>query len=202
MNWCRPSNRRRGGTRLATDLQSYPILPQRLYGLVAEFDTPEQLVNATERTHQEGYRQIDAYSPIPIEGLSEAMGIHGNPMPRIVFAGGLLGALTGFGLQYWVSVMAYPVNIGGKPLNSWVAFIPVTFELMVLFASLSAVLGMLALNGLPQPYHPIFNAPRFVLASSNRFFLCIEAADPHFDRTGTRAFLESMAPRDIAEVEQ
>jgi hypothetical protein len=187
---------------MATDLPTYPIPPDRLYGLVAEFDTGEQLIAAAERTRQEGYRRIDAYSPMPVEGLSEALGIHGNPMPRIVFGGGLLGALTGYGLQYWVSVIAYPVNIGGKPLHSWVAFIPVTFELMVLFASLSAVIGMLVLNGLPEPYHPIFNAPRFALASTNRFFLAIEAADPHFDRERTLEFLAGLAPRDIAEVEK
>ncbi|MCC7496133.1 MAG: DUF3341 domain-containing protein [Bryobacterales bacterium] len=169
---------------------------------MAEFETPEQLLTATERTHREGYRQIDAYSPLPVEGLAEAMGIHHNAMPAIVFVGGLLGALGGYGLQYWVSVMAYPLNIGGKPLHSWVAFIPVTFEMMVLSASIFAVVGMLALNGLPQPYHPVFNAPRFVLATNNRFFLCIEAGDPLFDPDETRQFLQSLSPRGIEEVEK
>lgn len=187
---------------MSLDLQVYPIPPNRLYGLVAEFDSPEQLVDAAGRAHREGYRKMDAYSPTPVEGLSEALGIHGNPMQAIVFVGGLLGALGGYGLQYWVSVMAYPLNIGGKPLHSWVAFIPITFEMMVLSASIFAVVGMLALNGLPQPYHPIFNAPRFALASTDRFFLCIEAADPHFDREATRSFLEALSPTGVAEVEQ
>lgn len=187
---------------MSLDLQVYPIPPDRLYGLVAEFDSPEQLVDAAGRAHRDGYTKLDAYSPAPVEGLSEAMGIHGNPMPRIVFAGGLIGALGGYGLQYWISVVAYPLNIGSKPLHSWVAFIPVTFEMMVLSASIFAVVGMLALNGLPRPYHPIFNAPRFELASANRFFLCIEAADPHFDRDETRAFLEALSPAGVTEVEQ
>jgi ActD protein len=171
-----------------------------IYGLLAEFEDPTTLVNATHRAHQEGYRCMDADSPFPIEELHEALGAHHTKLPLIVLIGGICGCLGGYGLQYWVSAMAYPVNVGGKPFHSWPAFIPVTFECTILVAALSAVLGMLALNGLPQPYHPVFNVPRFALASRNRFFLCIESKDPKFDLEGTRAFLESMSPREVSTV--
>ena len=152
-----------------------------IYGLMAEFETSHALVAAARRAHHEGYRRMDAYSPFPIEELHEALRMHDNRLPLIVLIGGILGGLGGYGLQYWVSAIAYPLNVGGKPLHSWPAFIPVTFECTILAAALSAVLGMLALNGLPLPYHPVFNVPRFALASRNRFFLCIEARDPKFD---------------------
>ena len=167
---------------------------------MAEFENPNALVAATHRARLEGYRRMDAYSPFPIEELHEALGAHHTRLPLIVLIGGLCGCLGGYGLQYWVAAMAYPINVGGKPFHSWPAFIPVTFECTILVAALSAVLGMLALNGLPMPYHPVFNVPRFALASRNRFFLCIEARDPKFDLEGTRRFLETLNPREVSTV--
>ena len=171
-----------------------------IYGLMAEFEDPTSLVTATERAHHEGYRHMDAYSPYPIEELHDALGARHTKLPLIVLIGGLVGCAGGYALQYWSSVIAYPLNIGGKPLHSWPAFIPVTFECTILAAALSCVLGMLALNGLPMPYHPVFNLARFALASRNRFFLCIEAKDPKFDLEATRRFLESMEPREVSTV--
>ena len=171
-----------------------------VYGLMAEFEDPTSLVQATHKAYHEGYRCMDAYSPYPIEELHEALGSHHTRLPLIVLIGGLTGCIGGYLLQYWVSAIAYPVNIGGKPLHSWPAFIPVTFECTILVAALSCVLGMLALNGLPQPYHPVFNVPRFALASRNRFFLCIESQDPKFDINGTRHFLETLSPREVTAV--
>jgi len=171
-----------------------------LYGLMAEFEQPEDLIRAAHRAHEAGYRKMDAYTPFPIEEVSEAVGHHHTVLPWIVLGGGLFGCLAGFFLQYWVSVIEYPINVGGRPLNSWPSFIPVTFEVTVLFAALSAVFGMILLNRLPQPYHPVFNVERFALASSNRFFLCIEAEDPKFDLQGTRRFLEEQHPFQISEV--
>jgi hypothetical protein len=172
-----------------------------LHGLMAEFGTPDALVAAARRAYLEGYRAMDAYSPLPVEGLAEAIGFHHTRLPTIVLAGGLAGCIGGFFLQYYLSVVAYPINVGGRPLNSWPAFIPITFELTILVAALSAVLGMLALNGLPMPYHPVFNVPRFALATRDRFFLCIEARDPKFDPLATRRFLESLTDRPVSEVE-
>jgi Protein of unknown function (DUF3341) len=171
-----------------------------IYGLMAEFDDPTSLVAATEKAHREGYRCMDAYSPFPIEELHHALGAKPSKLPLIVLIGGLIGCIGGYSLEYWVSVIAYPVNIGGKPFHSWPAFIPVTFECTILAASLAAVLGMLALNGLPQPYHPVFSVPRFALASRNRFFLCIESKDPNFDLEKTRHFLETLDPREVSTV--
>lgn len=173
-----------------------------IYGLMAEFHEPADVVEAAERAHLEGYRRMDAYSPYPLEALSEALHMGHSRLPLIVLAGGVVGLAAGFGLQWWTSVVDYPLNIGGKPLNSWPAFIPPAFETTILFAALSAVLGMLALNGLPEPYHPVFNVPSFAMASRDRFFLCIEAADPRFDRQATRTFLEALpGVRAVAEVE-
>jgi hypothetical protein len=171
-----------------------------IYGLIAEFEDPTSLVAATQRAHGDGYRCMDAYSPFPIEELHAALGSHHTRLPLIVLIGGLVGCIGGYVLQYWAAAIAYPLNIGGKPLHSWPAFIPITFECTILAASLSAVLGMLALNGLPQPYHPVFNVPRFALASRNRFFLCIEARDPRFDIQRTRQFLETLNPREVTTV--
>jgi len=171
-----------------------------IYGLMAEFDDPTSLVTATERAHHEGYRCMDAYSPFPIEELHHALGAKHTKLPLIVLIGGLIGCIGGYTLEYWSSVIAYPLNIGGKPLHSWPAFIPVTFECTILAAALSCVLGMLALNGLPMPYHPVFSVPRFALASRNRFFLCIESNDPKFDLEETRRFLETLNPREVSSV--
>jgi hypothetical protein len=171
-----------------------------IYGLMAEFEDPNDLVAAAHRSYAEGYRVMDAYSPLPIEELSEAIGFHHTRLPLIVLIGGIVGCIGGFLLQWWVHTIAYPLNIGGKPFNSWPAFIPVTFECTILGAALFAVFGMLALNGLPEPYHPVFNVPRFALASRNRFFLCIEARDPKFDLERTREFLEALGPREVTTV--
>ena len=171
-----------------------------VYGLMAEFDDPNALVSATQRARREGYRCMDAYSPFPIEELHEALEMPHTRLPLIVLIGGLVGCVGGFALQYWVSAIENPWNVGGRPLFSWPAFIPITFECTILVAALSAVLGMLALNGLPMPYHPVFNVPRFALASRNRFFLCIEAKDARFDLEKTRAFLQTLGPREVSTV--
>jgi hypothetical protein len=167
---------------------------------MAEFNDPTTLVAATARAHHDGYRCMDAYSPFPIDELHDALGSPPSRLPFIVLLGGLLGCIGGYGLQYWVSVIAYPVNIGGKPFHSWPAFIPVTFECTILAAALVAVFGMLALSGLPMPYHPVFNVPRFALASRNRFFLVIEATDAKFGLEETRRFLEALNPREVTIV--
>jgi hypothetical protein len=174
--------------------------PATVYGLMAEFDDPNALVAATTRAYREGYRRMDAYSPFPIEELHEALGGGHTRLPLIVLIGGILGCIGGYALQYWTQAIAYPINVGGRPYHSWPAFIPVTFECTILAAALSAVLGMVALNGLPMPYHPVFNVPRFALASRNRFFLCIEARDPKFDVERTRRFLETLEPREVTTV--
>jgi Protein of unknown function (DUF3341) len=172
-----------------------------LYGLMAEFEDPEHLLHSARRAHEAGYRKVDAYTPFPIEGLSEAIGHHETKLPLVVLIGGIFGCIAGFSMQYYLSVIDYPLNVGGRPLNSWPAFIPITFEVTILCAALAAVLGMLALNGLPTPYHPVFNVPRFELASRNHFFLCVEATDPNFDRIRTWEFLMSLNPRSVSEVE-
>ncbi len=171
-----------------------------IYGMMAEFDTASDLVAAARRTHEAGYRKIDAYSPFPVEGLADEMGFHKNAVPLVVLVGGVLGAISGYLLQYWISAVTYPINVGGRPYNSWPAFIVVTFETTILFAGLAAVLGMLALNGLPMPYHPVFNVPRFAFATRDRFFLIIFSSDPKYETAGTRMFLESLKPRSISEV--
>ncbi len=171
-----------------------------IYGMMAEFDTTSDLVAAARRTHEAGYRKIDAYSPFPVEGLADEIGFRKNAVPLIVLIGGVLGAISGYLLQYWISAVSYPINVGGRPYNSWPAFIVVTFETTILFAGLAAVLGMLALNGLPMPYHPVFNVPRFAFATRDRFFLIIFSSDPKYDAATTRTFLESLGPRSISEV--
>jgi hypothetical protein len=170
------------------------------YGLMAEFDSASDLVAAADRTREAGYKKIDAYSPFPVEGLAEAIGFHHDLVPLITLIGGIVGGTTGFLMQYWMSAVSYPVNIGGKPYNSWPAFIIITFEMTILFAAISAVFGMLALNGLPMPYHPAFNVPRFALATKDRFFLIVFASDKKYDAAATRKFLEALNPRSIAEV--
>jgi hypothetical protein len=171
-----------------------------VYGIMAEFASAQALVDAAKRTHEAGYQRIDAYSPFPIEGLAEELGFHQNSVPLVVLIGGIVGGLTGYLMQYWMSAVDYPLNIGGKPPHSWPAFIVITFEMTILFAGASAVLGMLALNGLPMPYHPVFNVPRFALASKDRFFLIVFSSDPKYDPAGTRNFMEGLAPRSISEV--
>lgn len=175
-------------------------MKERPFSLLAEFASPEALISAVRAARKEGYRKIEAYAPFPVHGLSEAMEFKDTLLPRIVLAGGIVGCLGGFFLQYYASVIAYPLNVGGKPLNSWPAFVPVMFEMTVLFAALSAVLGMLALNGLPMPHHPLFNVDEFEGASRDRFFLSIRVVDRKFDGEGTRRFLEGLKPLEIHDV--
>ena len=167
---------------------------------MAEFESPTQLVVAANKTREAGYVDVDAYSPIPIEELHHAIGFKHTKLPLMVLIGGLLGGSGGFSLEYWVSTIAYPLNIGGKPLVSWPMFIPVTFECTILGAALTAVFGMFALNKLPQPYHPVFNVPRFAMATRNRFFLCIEATDKQFHPDRTRAFLDTLGAYEVTTV--
>jgi hypothetical protein len=171
-----------------------------IFGLLAEFENPTDLVAAVRRAREAGYRRMEAYTPFPVEDLAEALGHAPTWLPLLVMIGGVVGCVGGFSLQYYASVIGYPLNVGGRPLNSWPAFIPVTFELTVLAAALTAVLGMLALNGLPQPYHPVFHIERFARASRDRFFLIILAIDPQFDREATRQFLSSVEPRGVYDV--
>ena len=171
-----------------------------VYGLMAEFETPTDIVSAAKRTHQAGYRKIDAYSPFPIEELAEAIGFHYESVALVTLIGGLLGMFGGYFMQYWIHAIDYPTNVGGRPFNSWPAFIVVTFELTILCAGLAAVFGMLALNGLPMPYHPVFNVPRFAFATKDRFFLIIFSSDRKYDPAETRRFLESLGPRSVSEV--
>jgi hypothetical protein len=173
----------------------------RIYGLMAEFDTLGSLLAATRKVREQGYRRLDAYSPFPVEELVHALGHSHSRLPLLVLLGGIVGAAVGYGLQYWASVIAYPLNVAGRPLHSWPMFIPVAFEMTILFAAVTAVLGMLAINGLPKPYHPVFNVPRFSAASTDRYFLCIESGDPLFDPRATRELLESFAPTEVTEVE-
>ena len=177
-----------------------PTSDMPLFGLMAEFDSAEALVEGARRMYAEGYRKLDTYSPFPIEPAWEAIGAHDTTLQKLVLGGGILGCLGGFGLCYWVSVIAYPLNIGGRPYNSWPSFIPVTFETTILVASLTAVVGMILLNGLPMPYHPVFNVKRFSLASSESFFLTVEADDPKFDRRRTLDFMKGIGAREVNEV--
>jgi hypothetical protein len=171
-----------------------------IYGLMAEFDNPTDLVHAAKAAYDAGYRKLDTYTPYPLEEAAEAVGAHHNRVALITLIGAMLGMIGGYALQFWVSAVNYPINVGGKPFHSWPAFIPVTFECAVLGASLASVFGMLALNGLPQPYHPVFNVPGFARASRDKFFLCIEAQDPKFRLLDTRKFLEGFNPDEISEV--
>jgi hypothetical protein len=173
----------------------------KLYGVMAQFDNPSELVAAARSAYAAGYRQINGYSPFPIEELDEAIGFKHTTLPYIVFAGGVLGALGGFFMQYWMEVVDYPIIVGGKPFNSWPAFIPITFECTVLGAAFAAVFGMLALNKLPQPYHPVFNAPSFALATRDSFFLVIEAKDAKFNHEDAVRFLKNLDAREVVDVE-
>lgn len=173
---------------------------KKLYGIMAEFKDPENLTVAARRVHEEGYKYFESYSPFPVHGLSKAMGYHHTKVPHLVLTGGILGCLGGFTLQYWVSVIAYPLNIGGRPLNSWPAFIPITFETTVLAASLFAVLGMLALNGLPRPHHPVFGVDRFSHATRDGFFLCIQSRDQNYGEKQTRKLLKNLGATEVMDV--
>jgi ActD protein len=183
------------------------VHPERrfLYGIIAEFEHAEDILNAARWTHEAGYYRMDAYTPFPVEGLSEELGHRDKYVPWIMLAGGVMGALGGFSFLYFTMVVDYPMNIGGRPASpgsfGWPFFIPITFEMTVLLSALSGVVGMFLINGLPMPYHPVFDAPHFERASSDRFFLCIEARDPRFDREETRKFLESLNPLRVSEVE-
>jgi hypothetical protein len=168
---------------------------------MAEFENPSDLVAAAKKTYEAGYRRINGYSPYPIEELSEAIGFTYSSLPLIVFIGGVLGGLGGFFMQYWIEVINYPLVVGGKPYNSWPAFIPITFECTVLVAAFSAVLGMLVLNKLPQPYHPVFNAPNFALATRDRFFLVIEANDRKFEHDKVMSFMKTLGAQEVIDVE-
>ncbi len=181
-------------------MMTHEIHPETLYGLMAEFDNPTDIVEAANLARVAGYTAMDAYTPFPIDELNEALGLKRNSLPLIVLIGGILGGLGGYSLEFWTQVIAWPMNIGGRPFHSWPHFIPVTFECTILGASLAAFLGMIALNKLPMPYHPVFNVPEFNRASRDRFFLCIEAADPKFDRYATESFLKDLQPLGVSEV--
>jgi hypothetical protein len=170
------------------------------FGLMAEFDTATALVAAARRAREAGYTKLDAYSPYPIEELNEALRLPRNRVPLVVLIGGLTGMLAGYGLEYWSSVIAYPLNIGGRPFHSMPSFIVPAYETTILFAAISAVVGMIVLNGLPMPYHPVFNVPEFEAASSDRFFLTIETKDPKFDAQATREFLQGLHAVRVSDI--
>jgi hypothetical protein len=181
-------------------MKAEKVLPP-IYGLMVEFADPNAAVAAAQKIHDAGYRKIDAYSPYPVEELMHAIGLTRSVMPFLVLCGGITGLVAGYGLEYWAAVIEYPMNIGGRPLHSWPAFIPPAYETTILFAALTAVFGMIAVNGLPRPYHPVFNVPAFVRASRDRFFVCIEATDPKFDRAETSRFLSGLGALAVTEVE-
>lgn len=169
---------------------------------MAEFDTPEQLLGAVKAARENGYRALEAYTPYAVEGVAEEIGLTKTRIPLIMLIGGIIGALTAYGMQWYSAAITYPLNVGGRPLHSWPAFVPITFELTILFAALAGIIGMLAMNGLPRPYHPVFNVPEFKLASQTRFFLCVEATDALFEPAKVKGFLESLAPISVREVEE
>ena len=171
------------------------------HGLMAEFETPDELLAAAQKTYGEGYRRLDAYSPLPVHGLGAAIGFPQTNIAVISFICGVIGGLAGFALQYWVHMIEYPINIGGRPHFSGPMFIPVTFETTILFAAVGTVVALIVLNRLPQPYHPVFNVPEFERASQDRFFLCVESTDPQYETEGTRSFLQSLGPVKVSEVE-
>jgi len=174
---------------------------RKLYGLIAEFEKPDELLAAVQKTREFGYRRIDAYAPYPLQGLSEALGLAPSPVPFFVLAGAVAGAVGGYAMQYFATVIDYPLNIGGRPLHSWPTYIPITFEVMILLGAFAAVISVFVLNGLPQPYHPVFNVPEFKRATIDRFYLSIEKRDPNFDLQSTRAFLQRLGATQVSEVE-
>jgi hypothetical protein len=173
-----------------------------VYGLLAEFDTAQQLLDAARSVHRAGYTKTDAFSPFPIHGLAETLGFRERRLSPLVFMGGLAGLVAGYSLEYWTQVIAYPLNIGGRPYHSWVSFIPPAFETTILFAAFTAGLSMIVLNGLPQLYHPVFNAKRFHLASQDKFFLVVEANDPKFNLEQTGSFLFGLNAREVVPVDE
>lgn len=175
--------------------------PRRLHGLMAEFERPEALLGAAHAARDAGYMRLDAYAPFPVKGLPDAIGFHRNRVPLIVLIGGLAGGSLAYFMQWYPNVVGYPLNVGGRPDHSWPSFVPITFELTVLFATFAALIGMLVMNGLPQFYHPTFNVPAFARASQDRFFLCIEAEDERFDPDETTRFLRKQNPVAVHEVE-
>lgn len=178
------------------------IQPARLHGLMAEFDDPDKLLAATKKTYEAGYRNLDAYSPFPIHGLDEAVGFHRTRLPLVVLIAGLTGALFGLALQYIALGIDYPLNVNSRPLFSWPSFVPIIFECTILFSAFTAGISMIVMNGLPKPYHPVFNVPNFERATQDRFFLCVEARDPKFSPQQTRQFLESLGPLNVSEVQE
>ena len=173
-----------------------------VHGMIAEFETEAQLLEAAGKAHERGYRRVEGYTPFPVEGLAEALGRKRTLVPLVVLLGGIFGGVGGYFMEWYANVVSYPLDIGGRPLNAWPSFIPITFELTILCAALAAFFGSLGMNKLPQPYHPVFNAPHFDRASIDRFFLCIEAEDPMFDPAATREFLLGLNPLLVSEVEQ
>jgi hypothetical protein len=176
-------------------------MEKNIYGLLAEFDTPTQLVNAANKVREAGYTKTDAFSPFPLHEIDEALGIKRSILPILVFCGALIGLLTGIGLQIFVHYIDYPIIVGGRPFISIPSFIPASYELTILFAAFTAVFGMLLLNGLPQPYHPVFNVPRFALATREKFFLLIETKDSKFNYDETKSFMQSLNPQEVFDVE-
>jgi hypothetical protein len=172
-----------------------------IYGLLAEFETPEEVLDAARRARDAGFQSLDAFTPIPVEGLAEAIGFGWTSLPLVVMVCGIFGGVGGFGMCWYANVISFPLIIGGKPFNSWPMWIPITFELTILGAALGATFGMLVMNGLPRPYHPVFNVERFALASRDRFFLCVKARDKKFDLQTTKAFLEGLHAQGVFEIE-
>ncbi len=182
------------------DQEAVLLRQPTIYGLLAEFADEEALLEAATRVRSLGFQQVEAYSPYPVHGLAEVLGIRGVRLPRIVLGGGIVGLVAALAMQWYSAVIDYPLNIGGRPLASWPSFMPIAFELTILVAGSSAVLGMFALNGLPQPYHPLFNVPEFAKASRAGFFLCVEARDPKFDLVETRTMLAELGAQGVFEV--
>lgn len=183
-----------------TDAIVKPARPSAIFGVIGQFEDVSQLMHAANGVRTAGYTRTDAYTPFPVHGLDDALGVRKTILPKMVLGAGILGGLAGFGMQYFAWVIHYPLNIGGKPLNSWPAFIPITFEVTILFAALTAVVGMLALNGLPQPYHPVFHTRNFERASEDLFFLCIESDDPKFDADEARQLLAKLGAVEVSDV--
>lgn len=178
------------------------VMKENLYGLMAEFNTPNELVAAAAKTTEAGYTKTDGFSPFPIHEMDEALGIKRSILSFLIFGGGVAGCVLGFGMQAYLMAVEYPLNVGGRPYISVPSFIPITFECTILLAAATAVFGMLLLNGLPQPYHPVFNVPRFALASREKFFLVIETSDPEFDYEKTSDFMQGLHPQEVYDVDE